>query len=159
MANRPLFYVGFRTPLWPEVQRRSTADPAVVLYLTPGGRWDQLGFAPKLTHTHSPGGFAWGYGGSGPAELARHLLWHATGRRDLLERPDLYQEFKRDVLVDLGPQWLLSGDMIRTWVEQHNRPPVQPGEPFVAEAGAAYEDGHGERRGAGALQRVAGGGS
>jgi hypothetical protein len=28
---------------------------------------------------HSPTGFAWGYGGSGPAELARCILIHALG--------------------------------------------------------------------------------
>jgi hypothetical protein len=32
---------------------------------------------------HSPDGYSWGYGGSGPAELARCLLIHALGERAL----------------------------------------------------------------------------
>jgi hypothetical protein len=32
---------------------------------------------------HSPGGFSWGYAGSGPSELARCLLIHALGDRAL----------------------------------------------------------------------------
>jgi hypothetical protein len=35
---------------------------------------------PRLDlHNHSPDGFEWGYGGSGPAQLALALLAHATG--------------------------------------------------------------------------------
>lgn len=152
MTGRALFYVGFRSPLWPEVQERTTADPAVVLYLTPGGRWDQLGFAPRLEHKHSPSGFNWGYGGSGPAELARHLIWHATGRRALLERPDLYQDFKREVVTELGSSWLLSGDMIRRWVAEHDH-----GDPFALDVPTPGEGRDGERSGAAAVFDLAGG--
>ena len=31
---------------------------------------------------HSPTGFEWGYGGSGPADLALNILLKATGDRD-----------------------------------------------------------------------------
>lgn len=40
---------------------------------------------------HSPDGFEWGYGGSGPAELARCLLWHYLGAEPA---PACYQAFK-----------------------------------------------------------------
>ena len=40
---------------------------------------------------HSPDGFEWGYGGSGPADLARSILIDCLGE----ERADrLYQDFK-----------------------------------------------------------------
>src|SRR4051812_34392408 len=42
---------------------------------------------------HSPDGFNWGYGGSGPAQLSLALLADATGEPDTATR--LYQEFKR----------------------------------------------------------------
>lgn len=52
---------------------------------------------------HSPTGFSWGYCGSGPADLARSLLW------DFMEKEppaSLYQEFKRTVIAKLhGSTW------------------------------------------------------
>ena len=56
--------------------------------------------SPKLSQkviNHSPDGFNWGYGGSGPAQLALALVLHYTGK------PDNYQEFKR-LLVAEWPQ-------------------------------------------------------
>lgn len=40
---------------------------------------------------HSPTGFEWGYGGSGPADLALSILWDLLGE-SLANR--LYQDFK-----------------------------------------------------------------
>jgi hypothetical protein len=37
---------------------------------------------------HSPDGFNWGYGGSGPAQLALAIMLKLTGK------PDGYQDFK-----------------------------------------------------------------
>ena len=55
---------------------------------------------PRLDlHNHSPNGFEWGYGGSGPAQLALALV------TDHLADPGralaLYQDFKREVVVSL----------------------------------------------------------
>src|ERR1041385_4176993 len=60
---------------------------------------------------HSPSGFEWGYGGSGPAQLALALL------ADHLENDDravaLYQEFKWLVVANLArPTWKLTSDDI-----------------------------------------------
>jgi hypothetical protein len=41
---------------------------------------------------HSPTGFAWGYGGSGPADLALNILSVFIGQADA---ESLYQDFKR----------------------------------------------------------------
>jgi hypothetical protein len=61
---------------------------------------------------HSPTGFAWGYGGSGPAQLAFALIAYelgdATARR-------FYQAFKFRVIgrLPLDDGWRLSGAAIR----------------------------------------------
>jgi len=44
---------------------------------------------------HSPDGFNWGYGGSGPAQLALAVMLKLTGKADG------YQEFKWDVIAKL----------------------------------------------------------
>lgn len=44
---------------------------------------------------HSPDGFNWGYGGSGPAQLALAIMLELTGKADG------YQEFKWTVIAKL----------------------------------------------------------
>lgn len=44
-------------------------------------------------HNHSPDGFNWGYGGSGPAQLALAIMLKLTGK------PDGYQDFKFKVIA------------------------------------------------------------
>ena len=113
----PWLYLGHRTPADPDAPL-TTAEETEVLYLNKSGTWQRLRLAPFL-ETHelkSPAGFNWGYAGSGPAELARHLLWHATGRRSLFERPALYQKFKTEVVAGWGHAWIITGDRIRAWV-------------------------------------------
>ena len=51
-------------------------EPQVAM-VTRGG--DYFGLMPHVP-LHSPAGFAWGYAGSGPTDLARSLLIHALGR-------------------------------------------------------------------------------
>src|SRR5258706_1127369 len=48
---------------------------------------------------HSPTGFEWGYGGSGPAQLALALL--ADHLCDDAAALNLYQDFKRSVVANL----------------------------------------------------------
>lgn len=47
---------------------------------------------------HSPDGFAWGYGGSGPSQLALAVLLHMTTPEKALSK---YQDFKWDVIAVL----------------------------------------------------------
>ena len=58
------------------------------------GRW----LDPKPSQAvsnHSPDGFNWGYGGSGPAQLALAIMLELTGK------PDGYQDFKWNVIAKI----------------------------------------------------------
>jgi len=60
---------------------------------------------------HSPTGFEWGYGGSGPAQLALAILAdHLADDRQAL---DIYQRFKWAVVAELPRKgWTLSSQEI-----------------------------------------------
>lgn len=55
---------------------------------------------PQFIVKHSPGGFEWGYGGSGPADLALNILALYIGR-ELAEKDGLYQDFKWKFIATL----------------------------------------------------------
>jgi len=55
---------------------------------------------PHRYVVHSPNGFEWGYGGSGPADLALNILAAYIGR-ELSEKDGLYQEFKWDFIAPM----------------------------------------------------------
>ncbi len=65
---------------------------------------------------HSPDGFSWGYGGSGPAQLALALLLDATGDKDLAMHH--YQDFKWDVVAkwSTGLSWDYTEQQIKDWL-------------------------------------------
>lgn len=85
---------------------------------------DQTGAAhaldPRLDlRNHSPTGFAWGYGGSGPAQLALAILCHAL---DSDERAlQLYQAFTDAMIRPLDRQraWRLTTHDVLEWVSKH----------------------------------------
>jgi len=53
---------------------------------------------PSQKHyNHSPDGFNWGYGGSGPAQLALAIMLKLTGRA--IGKAEGYQEFKFRVIA------------------------------------------------------------
>lgn len=75
---------------------------------------------PQMHVKHSPDGFEWGYGGSGPADFALNILALFIGREEA-ERDFLYQRFKEDV-VCLIPQtgsWVISESSVRDWIMAH----------------------------------------
>jgi hypothetical protein len=64
---------------------------------------------------HSPDGAEWGYGGSGPAQLALALLTDATGDDELAQRH--YQRFKREVVAGFErDRFLITQAEIRCWI-------------------------------------------
>lgn len=95
-------YMGLRVP----------GEPNMVL-LWDKGAGSELDPRHDLWN-HSPSGFEWGYGGSGPAQLALALLADALGDDGLAVR--LHQAFKREIVRAIkGPFWAMSEDFIRDW--------------------------------------------
>lgn len=63
----------------------------------------------------SPSGFEWGYGGSGPAQLAIAILAHAYGASFA---SDYYQRFKREVVSELPEErWTITKQDLDQWRE------------------------------------------
>lgn len=67
--------------------------------------------ASRKIRDHSPTGFEWGYGGSGPAQTALALCLDFTGDPNVAQ--DVYQDFKFQIVGGLGPEWTLSGAVIK----------------------------------------------
>lgn len=67
-------------------------------------------------YNHSPTGFAWGYGGSGPAQLALALLADATG--DDRFALDVYQSFKWAHIARLPQEtgWEMDETLVHNWI-------------------------------------------
>ena len=66
---------------------------------------------------HSPTGFNWGYMGSGPADLARSILWDYLGKEP--SRP-LYMDFKVHFVSGWKDEWKFSSKRIKQWLEERN---------------------------------------
>jgi hypothetical protein len=64
--------------------------------------------------SHSPTGFAWGYSGSGPAQLALALLMDATGEPTPALRH--YQELKFRFVAGWREEWCITETEIRSFV-------------------------------------------
>jgi hypothetical protein len=78
---------------------------------------------------HSPSGFEWGYGGSGPAQLALALLLDYTDDEDVALAE--YIAFKNEVVSRLecsGPEqrWRLTGHEIDAALRETVDEPVAP---------------------------------
>lgn len=63
---------------------------------------------------HSPDGFNWGYGGSGPAQLALALLLDSTGDPGVALTQ--HQNFKRCFVADWGDEWEITQNEIIAWL-------------------------------------------
>jgi len=78
----------------------------------------RLPLAPSLRlRNHSPTGFSWGYGGSGPAQLALALLYDVTG--DPEPAKGYYQAFKWAVVAQwpMDGTWEITANHIRVWLD------------------------------------------
>lgn len=67
---------------------------------------------------HSPAGFAWGYGGSGPADLARSILWDLCGQK---VADTYYQSFKRSWIAyirETTEHIVVSADAVLYWLRK-----------------------------------------
>ena len=63
---------------------------------------------------HSPDGFNWGYGGSGPADTALSILTDCLGMEYANQ---LYQLFKWEIVASWGDEWSITEERIREWVK------------------------------------------
>ena len=68
---------------------------------------------------HSPTGFAWGYGGSGPAQLALALLFDATGDKELALQH--YQNFKWRFVAGWGESWSVTEKEIKAFIAEKSQ--------------------------------------
>lgn len=64
---------------------------------------------------HSPDGFNWGYGGSGPSDLALAILADCVGSE---KAEEYYQRFKWDFVAEFGDEWEVSEREILDWMKK-----------------------------------------
>ena len=69
-------------------------------------------------YNHSPTGFSWGYGGSGPSQLALAILLLFLSPERALK---LYHAFKWQKIAGLGGAkgWSMTGYEVLEWIEKH----------------------------------------
>ena len=66
---------------------------------------------------HSPAGFEWGYGGSGPADLALNILLAATGDRDFAAKN--HQEFKWRFVASVSAEGgVIASNEVLDWIAE-----------------------------------------
>lgn len=76
---------------------------------------------------HSPTGFEWGYGGSGPAQLALAIL--ADHCKNVEEALNFYQRFKWEIIAALPHRsWeLTTGEIQEVLQKLRDREPIPEG--------------------------------
>lgn len=109
---------GLQTSIMPE-------DPDVrMLPWKPGGdiivrREGNLKYmnVPQTIVNHSPTGLEWGYGGSGPADMALNILFMFTGDRAFADR--WHQDFKFAFVAGLNREGgTIPGETIQQWIKE-----------------------------------------
>lgn len=70
-------------------------------------------------YSHSPTGFSWGYGGSGPAQLALAILLRYLPEIDAVS---LHQDFKWKFIAPLPQEDFETQLDIREWIAEASRP-------------------------------------
>ena len=70
--------------------------------------------ASQKAYNHSPDGFGWGYGGSGPAQLALALLIHFTDEKWAKAH---YQQFKWDIVAKFPQRdFEVENSVVTNWI-------------------------------------------
>lgn len=96
-------------------RREEQAGPGDVFVIDSNGRSRELNPRNDVRN-HSPDGFQWGYGGSGPAQLALALCCDVLGDVERARR--VYQDFKfRTVARITGDTWEMSAGGIMVEIE------------------------------------------
>jgi len=91
--------------------QKTGLGPFMVWVVDPG----EIKASYRLRHIerHSSDGFNWGYGGSGPADLALSILVDFAGW-DFAEKN--YQRFKSDIVAKAGQELMICDSMIEDWL-------------------------------------------
>lgn len=111
-----------RPPLPPPQPSLGETDGAYLGLWEVGGRVQvNIGNEPARDLYHfvdsSPTGFAWGYGGSGPWDLARSVL---ADRLGYIPNLDVVMEFKNGVVATLSmPAFSLTFSEVDAWIDSH----------------------------------------
>lgn len=94
----------------------------------PGRRARPLRWRLDLRN-HSPTGFCWGYGGSGPAQLALALLADALHNNARAERLHQYFKWRRIATLPREQEWRMTLDEVLAIVRDLEREqPMKHGE-------------------------------
>ena len=102
--------------------------PVIVSEVRDDGIGIRRPLKPRLDlFNHSPDGFAWGYGGSGPAQLALALLadvFHGEPEGDA-HAVNLHQNFKFAMIgpLDQKTGFTMTEEEIKRWVDQETKDP------------------------------------
>lgn len=91
-------------------------QPVYKQLLPDGQRTELSPAASQKLYNHSPTGFQWGYGGSGPAQLAMALLLDVTGNPELALAH--YQDFKWHYVTSWGEEWSITSREILGWLSR-----------------------------------------
>jgi hypothetical protein len=78
--------------------------------------------ASQEVWNHSPDGFAWGYGGSGPAQLALAVLLKFTDKQTAIEN---YQDFKWEIIAQLEQKDFEVEINLNPWLEPRRKEWIQ----------------------------------
>ena len=124
--------------------RRESGSRQCLVTVCDGQKCQPLPWRLDLVN-HSPTGFGWGYGGSGPAQLALALLADALGSDDRAIRLHHDFEFKVVAAWPEGERWWITAEQIAAVVkviEQENAQAVKENEQLHRrEAAAASSTG------------------
>ena len=89
-------------------------DGEAKIFVTQNNKRSELRIEPSLrVWNHSPSGFNWGYGGSGPAQTSLALLLDALGDQE--RAVNLHQSFKFRVVADWpsDSNWTITDEEIK----------------------------------------------
>lgn len=89
------------------------AGPQIILVFDEG-----KSYSLKHIERHSPDGFNWGYGGSGPADTALSILTDCLGKE---KANQLYQFFKRAFVAGWKDRWSIDEEEIKEWAISQNK--------------------------------------
>ncbi len=96
---------------------RGSRNPMAVWVEDESGKVRTLPMRLALV-SHSPTGFEWGYGGSGPAQLALAILADCLGADRAMA---LFGAFKWEFVARWPEQWAIGEDEILAWAHRQER--------------------------------------